>query len=342
MVQRITEWVIGASCYNQDAKESLANAYFEKHNISASFKEIKNKMGINNFEKNKCSQLRGEDCLTIITGYREFLQNIECNEKPIYILWTLWNQIVFNILNCDSVMFRTFDFVKAQKQLDIFARMIYQLFPNCGIPDYIHIMQAHILDEIHIHGPLVQFSNQGFENHHQILKAQYKMTCQGGCGSKPTQDLIAQHYIVFLLRMSILDELLVQARDGRINSRNIHRKLRCLGAMPRDPEAKKQSIVHAAFQRVQSELKSKKDADAQICPSRKMENDNSQDHEQINEEIEKSKKISKQNGIIPSILKKRKIFTEKFTMQYFEKMIVSEPKIDLKTRVLDIALQSLQ
>jgi hypothetical protein len=183
--------------------QKLADEYFVIHGITASIKEAVDSFQTGNYEKDKCTQLRGEDCNKLIVGHKDFLQFVHCEETTVHTMWTLWNTIVFNIIEVDSEKLKTFDYEQAQILIDIFARTAFSCFPHLGIPDYMHYLQAHFLDIQKKHGPLIQLSNQGCEHFHQLnLRIYENLSLKGGKESKPDKDLISYHYVVFCLRNS--------------------------------------------------------------------------------------------------------------------------------------------
>lgn len=235
-LQRITEFLVVMATFCEENKENLCNLWLKKMKIHAKITDIK--IDAENFEKGKLTMLKGDECKRILKNYFSFLQFLEVQDAKVYLVFSLWNIIVFNILEATTEDVKKLNKENSQHVLDSFFAIIVLHFNKLGIPDYLHYVQCHLLDEIELHGSMLLINNQGFENNHQKDEKTYNNTRKGGAGSDFIYDMMEITYMKNFMRYQIAKKLADQVQKKLIPLENLSKASRILGPMPKAQQEK--------------------------------------------------------------------------------------------------------
>jgi len=242
MKQRITENLVSLASEGKEENEAKINDYLQRNGYKARL--VDRKTFIANQDNAKLQMMKGPECNRLILSFDEFLKEVDCKDPKIHLLWTLWNMIVFGIIEADSEKLKTLDLDCCQTLLDQFYRLWLMVSPSY-IPDYVHILCCHLISEIKSHGAMVVLSNQGFENHHQYDKQIYeKGSRKGGKGSDYVSDILLFHYRNLALKKAILEDLCKEYREGKIEKRELGKRARIFGPLPRSQKEREKTFTY--------------------------------------------------------------------------------------------------
>lgn len=151
------------------------------------------------FESNHPCMLKGVECNSIFANIKSVLKNTGSGTE-VETIWTTWSHIIADMEIKSEEMYQSkprpheIQSIAYSKQtrmqwirmrIETFLKLLGKKYSDCiSRSHYLHILGCHLATHLERYDCLMKFSNQGFENSHQLHRRAWKRVTNGGGGRK--------------------------------------------------------------------------------------------------------------------------------------------------------------